>query len=315
MELIDNYQPEYVKRFKENNKKCQCQNCLKEGEGYPYVTLTWKNQQRESLSLSCQTAAKEILLNPQAFILHESKIASESSLLFNPSLEVINQLCINFATHPAISLEQKIYLIGVLLSKVHSDNNEVVSDISMLDDLFRNLLSLADNNQLQKQMNQLPEIIQIRLTALKEIGKIKLNINRPLEHKMAFILKLSELTILNDERLAERLQQIQFGWQQGEGFFNRHQEILTNLLVYIIYNNTFPDTNENYGTSFFQLSEHIFRLKMIISIYCQEIAGYDREQIVTLISAYFEWDDKVKNMKVNTKQDSERFLLSGFALL
>lgn len=315
MELIENYQPEYVKRFKENNDKCLCQTCQKEGNGFPFVTLRWKNQQRESLSLSCQTAAREILLNPQAFVLHESKVASESSFLLNPSLEVINQLCINFAIYPGISLEQKIYLIGVLLSKVHSENNEVVSDVDMLDDLFRNLLLLADNNKIQQQMNQLPEIIQIRLTALKEIGKIKLNINFPLEHQMAFMLRLSELTILNDERLAERLEHIQVAWRQGEEFFNLHQEILTNLLIYIIYNNTFPDSDESYGASFFQLTEHIFRLKTIISIYCQEVAGFDREQIVTLISAYFEWHEKVKNMKAITSQDSENLLLSGFALL
>ncbi|RPH29460.1 hypothetical protein EHN07_05855 [Buttiauxella warmboldiae] len=315
MELIDNYQPEYVKRFNADHEKCRCQACKSGKENFPIVNLRWKNQHRQSLSISCLKAAKEILLNPQSFILHESKISSESSLLLNTSLEMINQLCINFAIYPGISLEHKIYLIGVLLSKVHKDNSKITSDISMLDELSRNLYSLADNNQIQQQMNQLPEIIQIRLQALKEIGKIKLDINLPFEHKMAFMLKLSELTILNDERLTERLHQIQVAWEHGDEFFKSNQEIFNNLLIYMIYNTTFPDSNESYGASFFYLAEHIFRLKMIIAIYCEEIACFEKEQVVALISAYFEWNERVKTIEVNINQDSENLLLSGFALL
>lgn len=67
MELTEHYQPEFVSRFDARETACECPACRNGGEGWPHISVKMKNQQRESLDIVCETAAKEMLFNPDAF--------------------------------------------------------------------------------------------------------------------------------------------------------------------------------------------------------------------------------------------------------
>ena len=77
MELIEHYQPEYVIRFNARQEACTCPACEDASGEWPKTCITLGNQQRESLNAACESAAREILLNPDAFMLHAGEVEAD----------------------------------------------------------------------------------------------------------------------------------------------------------------------------------------------------------------------------------------------
>ncbi len=144
MELTEHYQPEFVSRFDARETACECPACRNGGEGWPHISVKMKNQQRESLDIVCETAAKEMLFNPDAFILHTTQRAAQGEEMLSPWSETLNQQCVNLAIHPALALEVSLYSIGVLLSKAQQYRDNGECDPALLVNMGEQLAALAE---------------------------------------------------------------------------------------------------------------------------------------------------------------------------
>lgn len=316
MELIENYQPEYVKRFKENNDKCLCQTCQKEGNGFPFVTLRWKNQQRESLSLSCQTAAKEILLNPQAFVLHMSSIAVDSKVLseLEHDIEMLHQMIINHVIDNRTNYKESLYAISILLNKMQRGMVAGALNTDELVALSTQLSDLISSGELDKHFSEIPKLPNICQSLLIGVGDIKLELDLPLVRKMSFMLKLSELKILSEERLAERLIELEGVLVSQQQFLSNVDFIFKNFILYKIYHNTFFEMGEGAISGFKGLCDELFEIKILLSLYLLDTPDMALEEFSIIISSYYKWKKDNSSKRVNSVKNEDA-ILYGLAVL
>lgn len=314
MKVIEHYQPEFVLSYAEQTAACQCLACQKLENGWPHADRLLSSQRRDSLNPGCEAVARELLLNPHAFVLYISSVDAQEGPMLTPWSEILNQQCINLATHPSLSLEGSLYAIGVLLSKAQHYVDEGQTEPDLLVAMGDQLSILAEQGIIAEQLRLLPAIENNCLTALTEMGTMRLSLNLPTAEKMAMMLKLSELAILPQNRLSERLHELQQSWEECS-FFTEHPYVLRNILIYKLYQDVFPGIDcQNYGAAFLTLARQFFQLKMLSAIWIFDYSMFSPEQVVTLYSAWFHWQHV--NPTVEDAAHSADFsLLTGFSLL
>ena len=313
MELIEHYQPEFVSRFDARETPCTCPACQNAEATWPHVSVKLKNQQRETLDIGCETAAKEMLFNPEAFVLHTAQAAPQGEEALSAWSEALNQQCINLAVHPALTLEVSLYAIGILLSKAQQylDNGE--SDPALLAEMGEQLATLAEQGVLAQQFAMLPPIAENRAAELKEMGAMRLNLNLPMVEKMGVSLKLSELAIMQPARLAERQLALDATWPTI-ALFSEQPHTLRNILIYQLYSDIFPGVGcTNYGEALLGLARQFFHIKMLCAIRAEQ-KELTQDDVAMLVSALRGWQQK--HPSVGEPGSTADFsLLCGLSLL
>ncbi|HEY1844295.1 MAG TPA: hypothetical protein VGH05_05480 [Buttiauxella sp.] len=314
METIERYKPEFVARHEALTEPCRCPACQKAEDGWPLANLYLQSQQRDSLAAGCESVARELLLNPEAFALHILSTEAQSEQVLTPWIETLNQQCINLAVNPALTLEGSLYAMGILLSKAQQYvdlNNE---DPALLVSMGEQLATLAEHGVLNEQLSQLPVIEENQLAALKEMGMMRLNLNLSMVDKMSMMLKLSELSIMQPSRLSERLAELQQAISNS-AVFSERPHILRNVLIYRLYSDVFPGINcQNLGAALLTLARQFFQLKMLSAIWIADRAVLDDEQLVILFSAWFQWVEN-NPAKENESHTADFSLLCGLSLI
>lgn len=312
MELIEHYQPEYVVRFRTRETACECPACLNGSENWPYTGKTIGSQQRDSLNAACESAAREILLNPQAFVLHAGETAATGDCAASQWNETLNQQCINMAVQPALTLETSLYAIGVLLSKAQRYLDEKEHDPQKLVEMGEQLSQLAEGGVLQQQFSLLPPIEANRAQALGLMGGMRLNLNLPPMQKMMFMLKLSELAVMEPARLTERLRELE---AKPVPLLAEQPHILRNMLLYRLYEEFYPGPAlRNYGEALMSLTRQFFQLKMLFAMWQEVNDPVTEADIVALYSAWYGWQQQnpAPADPVNT---ADYVLLCGLSLI
>lgn len=313
MELIEHYQPEFVSRFDARATLCDCPACKSAENAWPHISVKLKNQQRESLDIACETAAKEMLFNPEAFILHTAQAVAQSDEPLSEWNETLNQQCINLAVHPVLALDVSLYAIGILLSKAQQylDNGEC--DPALLTSMSEQLVTLAEQGVLAQQFALLPPIAENRLAALKGMGAMRLNFNLPMVEKMGLVLKLSELSIMQPARLAERLKELESVWATLT-LFDEQPHILRNVLIYQLYSDVFPGiSGSNYGEALLGLAHQFFHIRVLCAMRSEQ-GTLTQEDIVLLVSALRGWQQQ-NPFAAEEGNTSDYSLLCGLSLL
>lgn len=314
MDIIERYQPEFVTRHATLSETCSCPACRRGSEGWPQASVHLATQLRESLDPGCESVARELLLNPQAFALHISQGEVQDAVQFTAWDEMLNQQCINLAVHPALSLEVSLYALGVLLSKAQQYLDDDNRDPALLMSMGEQLAQLAEHGVLEEQLAMLPPIKENGLAALKAMGAMRLNLNLPMVEKMSVMLKLSELGIMPTSRLSERLEELQGGLQRC-ALLTGQPYILRNVLIYRLYHDVFPGVGcENYGAVMFSLAQDFFQLKMLLAIAMGEEQTLAEDKLITLFSAWYSWR-QVNPMQVDAQNSADYSLLCGLSLL
>jgi lysine-N-methylase len=314
MKTIERYQPEFVARHEALTEPCRCPACQKAEGDWPQANLYLQGQQRDSLAAGCESVARELLLNPEAFALHILSTEAQSEQVMTPWAEMLNQQCINLAVNPGLNLESSLYAIGILLSKAQQYVDQGSEDPGLLASMGDQLATLAGHGVLNEQLDQLPVIEENRLAALKEMGTMRLNLNLPMADKMAMMLKLSELTIMQPNRLSERLAELQQTLASSTVFSER-PHILRNVLIYRLYSDVFPGINcQNLGAALLTLTRQFFQLKMLSAIWIADRAVLDDEQLVIIFSAWFQWVEN-NPAQENELHSADFSLLSGLSLI
>jgi len=314
METIERYQPEFVARYEALAETCQCPACQKAEGDWPQASLYLHNQQRDSLQPGCESVARELLLNPEAFILYMSQGETRGEQVLTTWTETLNQQCINLAVNPALTLESSLYAMGVLLSKAQQYTDQGTEDPTLLVSMGEQLALLAEYGVLNEQFSQLPTIEENRLAALKDMGMMRLNLNLSMVDKMSMMLKLSELSIMQPGRLSERLFELQQKLINCT-MLTEQPHILRNVLIYRLYHDVFPGIGcQNFGAAFLSLTRQFFQLKMLSAIWVADHETFTDEQLVILFSAWFQWVEN-NPAEENESHTADFSLLCGLSLI
>lgn len=312
MELTEHYQPEYVIRFNARDAACECPACQDAAGDWPKTRLTVGNQQRESLNAACESAAREILLNPEAFMLHTGEADADGIAEHSLWDEALNQQCINIAVHPALTLEGSLYAIGVLLSKAQRYVEDNQRDPQNLAAMGEQLAQLAEAGVLSEQLALLPPIEVNRVEALGEMGAMRLSLNVPAMQKMMLMFKLSELAIMQPARLQERLRELD---GRAIPLFAEQPFITRNVLLYRLYSDSFPCRDAgNYGVALKSLTGQFFQLRMLCAMWLEDNAQLTADEFSALFSAWYGWQSQ--NPRAGDGENGADYtLLCGLSLI
>jgi lysine-N-methylase len=312
---MEHYQPEFVIRYLAENTACDCPHCLSSEDAPTLTSIKFNNQQRDSLDVSCESAARQMLLNPEAFVLHAAEINETADTSPDLWLENLNQQCLNLAMHPAMTLETALYAIGVLLSKAQQYQDTQQSDPALLTDMAAQLGSLAEQGILAEQYQQLPQIVATQAKALKSLGAQRISFNLPMMEKMAVSLKVGELMVMNEAQLADRVRALQAHWDALKT--TRNMPFITrNLLMYKLYHDVFPGPSDvRYGEKLLRLALQFFHLKMILAIWI-ETAGSELtdEALVSMFCSWHHTLDKALLLDISG-DDAAASLLHAFSII
>lgn len=305
---MEHYQPEFVLRYLAENTDCACPACqTAEGE-WPLSSLKFNHQQRDFLDVSCESAARQMLLNPQAFVLHAGENDEQPQAQPDLWLETLNQQCLNLAMHPALTVETALYAVGILLSKAQQYQKEQQNDPSLLVAMAEQISQLADAGILAEQRQQLPQMPEQQCKALKALATQRLNFNLPMLDKMTLSLKVGEIVVMNDAQIADRLAELHAHWQQIAADENV-DTILRNVLIYQLYSQVFPG-NDRYGAALHQLTSQFFQLKMLCALWAQTGNALNADSVLPLFSAWFQVQSTAQDV-----EDDEVALLQALSLI
>lgn len=311
---MEHYQPEFVLRYLAENTDCACPACqMAEGES-PIVQVKFNNQQRDSLDLRCESAARQMLLNPKAFVLHAGENAETADAQPDPWLETLNQQCLNLAMHPALTVETALYAIGILLSKAKQYQQTQQDDLSLLVMMAQQIGHLGEEGVLAEQYAQLPQIGSVETEALKALGAQRISFNLPMMEKMAVSLKVGELVVMNDAQLADRVTALNAFWTQAASD-NALAWIARNVLMYQLYHDIFPGNDSAlYGTKMLQLATQFFQLKMLLAIWLETGNALTEESVVSLFSSWKQLPATASS-PLALKSDDDTALLHALSLI
>jgi lysine-N-methylase len=266
---MEHYQPEFVVRFLAENTACDCKECQAAEGHWPLASIKFNQQQRDSLDVSCESAAKQMLLNPEAFVLHANENNEAGDSQPDLWLEMLNQQCLNLAMHPALTVETALFAIGILLDKAQQYRDAQQNDTALLVAMTEKLEGWAEQGVLVEQYIQLPKNTTAQAGALKSLSAQCMNFNLPMMDKMTISLKIGELNVMNEAQLVDRLNALQQRWDALK-LTNNMAVIARNSLMYKLYNDVFPGGGDaHYGEKFLQLTQQFFQLKMLLAIWAE----------------------------------------------
>ncbi|MGL4726360.1 MAG: hypothetical protein ACRCWW_17945 [Scandinavium sp.] len=311
---MEHYQPEFVLRFLAENADCTCPACQSAAEGSPLIQVKFNNQQRDSLDLRCESAARQVLLNPKAFVLHAEENDEQADAPADLWLETLNQQCLNLAMHPALTVETALYAIGILLSKAKQYQQTQQDDSSLLVMMAEQIGHLGEEGVLAEQYAQLPQIGSVETEALKTLGTHRISFNLPMMEKMAVSLKVGELVVMNDAQLADRVTALNAVWAQASSD-NALVWMARNVLIYQLYHDIFPGSDSaTYGTKMLQLATQFFQLKMLLAIWVETGNALTEESVVSLFSSWKQLPATTSS-PLALKSDDDTALLHALSLI
>lgn len=314
MLMTEHYRPEFFSRFEAMEQPCSCHACQQSQDNWPRISVTLNNQLRESLDLGCEKAAREALLNPDAYILQMIHVGPEYKAEPDLWLETLNQQCINLAINPSLSCSGSLYAMGVLLSKAQQYKDANNTDPALLVSMGEQLAILADQGMLEDQLALLPRIDEHRQALLRQMGTMRLHLNLQERDRMGMLLKLSELGVLSQAYLTERLDEM-IKFDMNGKLFEKREHVPRNWLLYQLYSDIFPGrVYTNYGQAFKALTGKFFQLRMLLSLWLSDHESLSDEAFIALFTAWFRWQQQL-GQDVEEGHTSDYTLLCAMSLL
>lgn len=311
---MEHYQPEFVTRYLAENSNCDCTECQTAESHWPLKSIKFNQQQRDFLDVSCESAAKQMLLNPEAFVLHAGENNEAGDAQPDLWLEMLNQQCLNLAMHPALTVETALFAMGVLLDKAQQYQDAQQNDPELLVAMTEKLGAWAEQGVLVEQYVQLPKNATTQTMALKSLSSQRMNFNLPAMDKMTLALKIGELNVMNEAQLLDRLNTLQQHWDALKST-NNMAVIARNSLMYKLYSDVFPGAGDaHYGETFMRLTQHFFQLKMLLAIWVETGNELTDDLLVSMYSSLYlvQKDNVIPEANAN---DGETTLLYALSLI
>lgn len=278
MNTANSYIPNYVTHLEAQSWQCQCAGC--KGQK-PLLKLNWLEEQRASAELHCDSAAQAILCDEQAFALQHATVAALDVQTLCPRLQALNQQAIFLMSNELSPLSEKLYTIGVLLSKC-----QMLQEPEEIQEVGEELIMLMNSGLLTEAFAALPAIDAYPLAALRQLGQMTLDANLDPFIGMTLVMKLNELTTLSDAQLLPLLQDL-FQDPLVQNFMQQQATLWRNYLLWHAYHDVFPGvSSKQWETAFQTLCQRVFGIKVVICMLIAEQCELNDNTVAALFAAW-----------------------------
>ncbi|WP_455844552.1 hypothetical protein [Pantoea agglomerans] len=278
MNTANSYTPEYVTRLQAQPWQCHCAGC--KGDK-PLLQLRWREEQRASADLRCDGAASAILFDADAFALQHTLAAALDAPALCSRLQVLNQQAIFLLGNEEAPLAEKLYAVGVLLSKCQQ-----LQEITEIQQVGEELMVLMNSGLLAEAFAALPPIDAYPLAALRQLAQVELDANLDPLTGMTLVMKLNELAMLSDAQLLPLLAELRED-AQVQSVMQQMADVWRNYLLWHAYHGVFPGTSDaQWETAFLQLCQRVFGMQVIIALLLTEQCELDDATLAALFAAW-----------------------------
>lgn len=280
MSQIECYEPEFVRQYLKQHP---------ESTRFP-LSINWQHETRLSLLLDNTACCEAVLGSPQVFALHVEKVEAGKDLPVLPeAMQVLNQAALDIVTLADISVELRLYALGVLLSLAQKSP----ADTPALKLMPSQLAAHAATGTLQEMFAQLPPLALAQRQLITRLGGFSLEWDNLVDcpRKMSLPLQVSLLALHDSNSEALIQQQLADTWEkQAPQAFADKPWMLTNYLVYRLYHDTFPQhTSLSIMQNFLGLVSDYFLLRTLFSLWMLDGTPLTHEQIISLFSLFENW--------------------------
>ncbi|MBK0094737.1 flagellin lysine-N-methylase [Erwinia sp. S63] len=261
---------------------------------YPRIQNLSKFEIRQSLTLSCPEAAKQLLTRSDAMLFNEKKMLQAQALDaadVNQISRFINLMCTNIMIASGVNLEEGFYGIALLfiyLDKVKDDQNAH----HKIEGYFVNIMQAIQTGELKTSISNINPDRQLQSALLLRLqGYLATKQGTrgwtTLQHYANKLIYIQSESLKNGEvdgsmpRLSDIWQKKVMPW------LAEYPYLLNNYIQYRMYNDSFPSNSEisNLSNLYLMVSEW-FLIKSLISS-CVELVGeIQTEDFINIIYSY-----------------------------
>ncbi len=318
----------------EIHKNCGHEALSQTCQSYPRAYFWFGEQVESSLSLSCPSAAQELLFNPSAMMfdvkqqashkLNNGKFAGYLSNQLPAWMPILRDACFGIILYDQIPLEERLFSLGMLLKQV----GQHLDDIERLQQLIQSVEEMITDGSFSAMYQKLPishEVKWLMFTAqdkklvnetkmLKNGEQAKLSTSdqrfddcrqlmiQLFEQRMANVTQESEQVTVFSQILSDAKPYL-------DNYFKENQHVLVNYFLYYLYHNQFMFNQNKSPFEFFTvMSVDFFVLKSYLSAIALTQEGLTNEWLAKLFQSYARRrqhkHDFVKNMEEQLKANN-----------
>lgn len=280
MSQIDCYEPEYVRLYLQ-------QHLSPERETF---SINWQHETRLSLILDDVHCCEAVLGSPDAFTLQVRQTLRKGDFPALPPLsQALNQVAIDIVTLPTLSLELRLYALGVMISCAQKKPD----DIEAIKAFPAELAHHAATGTLKHMFELLPSLAIAQRERITRLGSLSIEWEELIEcsRKMSLPLQIRLLSLqdINSEALMQ--QQLQDVWDNRQaGAFVDMPWIWTNYLVYRLYHDTFPHHDDlSPPQRYLELVSDYFLLRTLCCLWMIDGTPLTRAECISLFRLFEGW--------------------------
>lgn len=280
MSQIDCYEPEYVRQYRQQHPASPCGT----------FSIDWQHEIRRSLLLDEVHCCQAVLGSPDAFALEVKQIAREGDFpALSPQYQTLNQAAIDIMTLPSLSIELRLYALGVMISCAQKKPD----DLEAIRVLPAELGMHAATGTLQHMFEQLPPLALAKRQLITRLGSLSIEWDALIEcsRKMSLPLQVSLLSLQDSNSEALMQQQLQELWDSRQAAtFADMPWMWTNYLVYRLYHDTFPHHDTaSLQQRYLGLVSDYFLLRTMCCLWMLDGTPLTQEACFSLVSLYEGW--------------------------
>lgn len=284
MSKIECYEPAFIRHYQAQHPAAIRQ---------PLV-INWQHEVRCSLLLDDPACCEAVLGSPEAFVLQVKMIEAVPDVAALPEeVQVLNQAALDIVTLPDLSIDLRLYALGVMLSYAQKQPAGSEDTLETLKSLPQTLAGYAANGTLQQMFAQLPEVSGPQRQLIVGLGRLPFDWDRLVDctRKMSLPLQLSLLALADSNSEALMQQQLLDVWtSKGQQAFAGQPWMWTNYLVYRLYHETFPRHEQHdMQTCYLQLVSDYFLLRSLFSLWLMDGSSLSHTQAISLFSVFEAW--------------------------
>lgn len=313
MSQIECYEPEFVRQYLKKHPQ----------PVRSPLSISWQHESRRSLLLDDYDCCDAVLGSPEAFALNVKMIeADPATSPLSPVMGALNQAALDVVTLPGLSIDLRLYALGVMLSFVQKLPGDRPDLLRIIASLPAQMAHYAAEGTLTRLYQQLPPLNTLSRPLISQLGRLSLDWDKLTDctRKFSLPLQISLLGLQDKNSEALMQQQLAEVWEtQGQATFADRPWIWTNYLVYRLYHDTFPQHDTLSVTAcYLQLVSDIFLLRSLFSLWLMDDSTLTHEQIISLFCVFESWRHapacatERAALRQLTQEDE---LLSAFSLL
>lgn len=313
MSQIECYEPEFVRQYIKQHPT----------SSRSPLAISWQHEIRHSLLLNDYDCCEAVLGSPEAFMLQVQLADKNPEQTALPAImQALNQAALDVITLPELSVDQRLYALGIMLSFAQKLPETSASTFETIKALPAQLAIFTNEGTLKDMFTQLPALTLMQRKLITHLGSVSFDWDNLIDcqRKMSLPLQISLLSLQDNNSEALMQEQLLAVWNSlGEKNFEAQPWVWTNYLVYRLYHDTFPQHDQlSIMQCYLELASDYFMLRTLFSLWVMDGSALSHSQTISLFSVFEAWrlsPEHAHEREMLHQPQLEDELVSAFSLL